>query len=70
MHGFSDLPAAYALVGRRGLVLNLLTERLGVFMCGRGCVQRVGDAVLLGLAEVIDQQVAGDGGDPGDECTF
>src|SRR5271169_6486843 len=69
MNGFRDLAAADVLVGRRGLVLNLLAQGLGVFVRGGG-VERVGDAVLLGFAEMIDQQVAGNGGDPGDERTF
>ena len=67
MNAFGDFPAANVLVGRRGLVLNLLAQGLGIFM-GRGrSVERIGDAVLLGFAEMVDQQVAGDGGDPGDE---
>src|SRR5208283_4407625 len=54
-------------VGWRRLVLNLLTERLRVFMRRRGSVQRVGHAILLGLAEMIHQQVSSDRGHPGDE---
>src|ERR1700685_1721387 len=69
MNGFRNLPAADVLVGGRGLVLNLLAERQGVFVRGLG-VDGVGEAVLLGFAEVIDEQVAGDGGDPGDERAF
>src|SRR2546425_13223608 len=52
------------------MVLDLLRERLGVLMLGRAGVDGIGHAVLLGLAEVVDQQVAGDGGDPGDEGAF
>jgi hypothetical protein len=54
VNGFLDLPAAYVLVGRSGLVLNLLAQRLGVFVRGGRRVERVGDAILLGLAEMID----------------
>src|SRR5947209_12674661 len=67
MNRFLHLAAAYALVGRRGLVLDLLTQRLRILMRGRGRVQRVGDAVLLGLAEMIDQQIPRDGRNPGYE---
>jgi len=67
MNAFGDLPAADELVGRGGLVLNLLAQGLGVFVGGGRGVERIGDAVLLGFAEMIDQQIAGDGGDPGDE---
>src|SRR5580704_9965348 len=67
MHGLSHLPAAYVLVGRGRLVLNLLTQGLRVLVSRGRRVERIGDAVLLGLAEVIDQQVAGDRRNPGDE---
>ena len=66
MDGLTDLPAAYVSIRGGGLVRYLLTEGLSVLVLGAGCVHGVGNAVLLGLAEVIDQQVAGDGGHPGD----
>jgi len=69
MNGFRDLPAADVLVGRRGLVLNLLAERQRVLVRRLG-VDGVGEPVLLGFTEVVDQQVASDGSNPGDEGTF
>src|SRR4030081_541452 len=55
--------------GRR-LVLNLLTEGLCVFVVGRRPVERIGHSILLRLAEVVDQKVAGNRGDPSDESAF
>ena len=52
------------------MVLNLLTERLRVFVIGRRAVERIRHSVLLRLAEMVDQKVARDRGDPGDEGTF
>src|ERR1700730_10012426 len=67
MNGFPNLPAANMGIGGRRLVLNLLTEWLGILVRRRPGVQRICNPVLLGLAEVIDQQVARDGCYPGDK---
>ena len=52
------------------MVRDLLTERLGVLVIGSRRVHRVGHPVLLGLAEMVHQQVAGNGRNPGDERAF
>src|SRR5258708_12245956 len=39
-------------------------------MIGRRSVERVRHPILLGLAEMIQQQVAGDRGNPGRKCTL
>src|SRR5205823_7714170 len=41
-----------------------------VRVIGCGGVERVGEALLLGATEMVDQQVAGDGGHPGGESAF
>src|SRR2546425_182044 len=64
MHGFPGLPAADMRVWGCGLILDTLTQRLGVFMLRRGGVERIGHAILLGFAEVIDQQVPCNGRNP------
>src|SRR5713101_7444180 len=67
MYQFPSLATLYARIRRPAFVLDLVAQRHRVLVFGRGCVQRVGHAILLALAEVVHQQVAGDGGDPGHE---
>src|SRR5580704_8286082 len=70
MNGFFGLAAAYTLVWRGRLVLNLLTERQCIFVGGRRGVDRIRHAIVLGFTEVIDQQISGDRGHPGHESSL
>ena len=47
--------------------MDLFAQRHCVFVLGRRRIDRVGHAILLALAEVVDQQVSRDGGYPGHE---
>src|SRR5579864_3942903 len=67
MDGLADLPAAHLGIGRGGVVRDLLTERLDVLMLGPRSVHGVSHPVLLGLAKMVNQQVAGDSCNPGYE---
>src|ERR1019366_2394416 len=46
---------------------DLLAQRLRVLMLGRRGIQGIRDSVAFAFAEMIDQQVAGNGRDPGHE---
>src|SRR5580704_1376673 len=48
--------------------MDLFAQRHGIFVLGSRCIQRIGHAILLALAEVIDQQVSRDSGYPSHEC--
>src|ERR1700721_1999504 len=47
------------------MIVDLLAKRHGIFVLRWRGVERVGHAVLLALAEVVNQEVSCDGGYPG-----
>src|SRR5690349_17061830 len=51
-----------------GLVLNLFTQGLGLFVFGSCGIQRIGHTILLALPEMVHQQITSDACYPGHEC--
>ncbi len=70
MHHFPSLPALHRRIRRHPPISDLLAKWLGIFMFGGRGIQRIRDPVALTLAEMVDQQVAGNGGDPGHKRTL
>src|ERR1700756_1790680 len=69
MYPFPGFAALNSGIRGEPFVLDLLTERHGILVLGRRRIHRIRDPVLLGLAEMIHQQVARHGRQPGHERT-
>src|SRR5437016_14489695 len=68
MNGFASFAMLHACVRWCGLVLNLFTQGLSVFVLGRRGIQRIGHTILLALPEMVHQQITSDACYPGMKC--
>src|SRR5437899_5765942 len=68
MNRFASFAMLHARVRWCGLVLNLFTQGLGVFVLGRCAIERIGHTIVFALPKMVHQQITGDACYPRHEC--